>query len=198
MSTTPAPSSPGPSQPEHSQPEVTQPDGSRVSHPASSTHVLNPRPPLRAFGIAAVLVLVGAVLLVAAASTVLDVLAGLLLVAGLVLAAMGAWSMRTMRTFVELNQSGYRIHGPDVDKSGVWSDVTKVTTSAHGAHLTLYHGEVGRTHVICPGGGEDPEMKELVQAVAQHLDADRGYGETINVPLINPHGPQDPQVVSHQ
>lgn len=193
MSTTPEPF-----QPETSQPETADADGSRVAHPSNSTHVLNPRPPVRAFGIAAVLVLVGAVLLVVAGSTVLDVLAGLLLVAGLALAAMGAWSMRTMRTFVELNQSGYRIHGPDVDKSGVWSDVTKVTTSAHGSHLTLYHGEVGRTHVICPGGGEDPSMKELVQAVSQHLDADRGYGETINVPLINPHGPEDSEVVSHQ
>lgn len=40
-------------------------------------------------------------------------------------------------------------------------------------------------------------MKALVADVAAHLDADRGYGETINVPLINPHEPQDPDVVSH-
>lgn len=165
--------------------------------PEPARHVLKPRPPVRAFVIAAVLVLLGALLLAAVSGAVWTALAVVLLLAGLALAGMAGWSMHTMRTFVDLDAEGYRIVGPGVDKAGSWGDVTKVTTSAHGSHLTLFHGQVGRTHILCPGGGEDPEMKALVADVAAHLDADRGYGETINVPLINPHEPQDPDVVSH-
>ncbi|MGO4956846.1 hypothetical protein ACTQ49_06185 [Luteococcus sp. Sow4_B9] len=170
--------------------------------PDPRTYVLKPRPPVRAFVIAAGMTLLGALLVSLAtakeAALLWVVLAAIILIAGLVLAAMAGWSMVTMRTFVDLDPKGYRIHGPGTDKSGTWGDVTKVTTSAQGSHLTLYHGEVGRTHLICPGGGEDEEMKALVAAVAQHLDADRGYGETINVPLIDPHQPPNPDVVSHK
>ncbi|WP_420176712.1 hypothetical protein [Luteococcus sp. OSA5] len=173
-----------------------------IAAPEPRTYVLKPRPPVRAFVIAAALTLVGALLVSIAqsadASLLWVVLASIILIAGLALAGMAAWSMVTMRTFIDLASDGYRIHGPGVDKSGGWEDVTKVTTSAQGSHLTLYHGEVGRTHVICPGGGEDPEMVALVEAVAKHLDANRGYGETINVPLIDPHQPPNPDVVQHQ
>lgn len=164
-----------------------------------SRYVLAPRTPMRAFLVAAALVLVGALLvaLLAAngAATVWLVLAAIVLVAGLALAGMGLASMRTMRTFVELDPEGYHITGPQVDRRGTWTEVTRVTTSAEGAHLTLYHGEVARTHILCPTGGDDPQMQGLVADIARHLDDSRGYGETFHVPLIDPHNP-DPDVVS--
>jgi len=171
-------------------PQATRPDAER-------RYVLRPRPPVRAFVIAAVLALLGAVL-AAAASGGWSVLGVLVLFAGLALAGVAGWSMLTMRTFVDVDDQGYRIHGPGTDKSGAWREVTKVTTSAGGSHLTLYHGQVARTHVLAPVGAGDAEMQALVADIAARLDASRGYGETMMVPLIDPHRPQDPQVVSNQ
>lgn len=144
-----------------------------------NTYVLKPRPPVRAFAIAGVLSLVGALLVVWAASRqaalVWQVLAVIVLVVGVALAVLGAVSMVKMRTFITLDDKGYTIKGPGIDKGGEWSDVTKVTTTHQGAHLTMYHGEVGRTHIMCPGGADDPQMTALAQDIADHLDQNRGY-----------------------
>lgn len=144
-----------------------------------NTYVLKPRPPVRAFIIAGVLSLLGALLVVWASSRgaamVWVVLAAIVLVLGIALAVLGAISMVNMRTFITLDEQGYRIKGPGVDKGGSWADVTRVTTTKQGAHLTMYHGEVGRTHIMCPGGADDPQMAALAQDIADHLDHDRGY-----------------------
>ncbi|MEL4358744.1 MULTISPECIES: hypothetical protein [unclassified Luteococcus] len=169
-------------------------------HPAPQRYVLKPQPPLRAFLISAILLLLGAILLSSTSgggSVVWVALSWIVLLLGLALAGMAGWSMVTMRTFVDLDDDGYRITGPGADKAGRWDEVTKVTTSGEGAHLTLYHGQTNRTHILCPGGAADAEMTRLVTDVAQHLDANRGYGETMNVPLINPHEPPNSDVVSH-
>lgn len=168
-------------------------------HPTAQRYVLKPRPPVRAFLISAVLILIGALLLALTGgkAVVWVALSWIVLLAGLALVGMAGYSMVKMRTFIDLDDQGYKILGPGVEKAGAWSDVSKVTTSAEGAHLTLYHGQVSRTHILCPGGGDDAEMTRLVAAVAQHLDANRGYGETINVPLIDPHQPPNPDVVSN-
>ncbi|MEL4503472.1 hypothetical protein AAEX63_00865 [Luteococcus sp. H138] len=168
-------------------------------HPQPQRYVLKPALPIRAFLISAVLTLLGAILLAvtSGAAALWVALSWIVLLLGLALAGMAAYSMVKLRTFVDLDEEGYKILGPGVEKAGSWSEVSKVTTSAQGAHLTLYHGQTSRTHILCPGGGADAEMTRLVADVASHLDADRGYGETINVPLINPHEPPNPDVVSH-
>lgn len=144
-----------------------------------NTYVLKPRPPMRAFFIAAALSLVGAVLTVIAAAShagaVWITLAFILLAVGVALAVTGWLSMSRMRTFINLTDEGYAIKGPGVDKTGEWSDVTKVTTSNNGTHLTMYHGEVGRTHIMCPGGHDGEQMAALAQDIADHLDVNRGY-----------------------
>ena len=162
-------------------------------------HVIKPRTPVRAFIIAAVLVLVGAVLVAVSAAqsagAVWAALPAVLMVAGLALVGIAVASMVKMRTFVTVDDEGYRITGPGVDKQGTWVDVTRVTTSSNGSHLTLYHGEVGRTHILCPAGGDDPSMQALVADISRRLDDSRGYGETFNIPLIDPHNP-DPDIVA--
>lgn len=162
-----------------------QPTASEPSAATSTArYVLKPRPPVRAFLIAAALALLGALLVAATGGGLLRALAVLVLLAGVALAAIAGSSMVQMRTFVDVDDAGYRMTGPGTDKSGSWDEVTKVTTSAAGSHLTLYHGEVGRTHVIAPQG-EDEEMTRLVADIAKRLDASRGYGETINVPMMH-------------
>lgn len=161
-----------------------------------TTHVIAPRPPLRAFLAAAALVFAGAVLVTVAAANHAALgwleLAAVPAGVGLGLAVAGASSMRRMRTFVVTDADGYRITGPGTDKHGTWDEVTRLATSADGAHVTLYHGEVGRTHILSPAGGE--QMTSLVADMSRRLDDSRGYGETMNVPLIDPHNP-DPDVV---
>jgi len=152
----------------------------------TSRFVLRPAPPVRAFLVSAVLVLAGAVLSAVArdASGIWLALALLVLLLGLVLAAIAAASMVRMRTFVDVDAQGYRITGPGIQKQGAWDDVTRVTTSGNGARLSLHHGEVGRTHIIAPSG-QDEQMTALTDEVAKRLDANRGYGETMNVPLMH-------------
>ncbi|GAA1398907.1 hypothetical protein [Luteococcus peritonei] len=161
--------------------------------PASHRYVLKPAPPVRAFVIAAALVLLGALLVALTSGGLGRALAVLVLLAGVTLAAIAGSSMVRMRTFVDVDAEGYRITGPGTERQGTWEEVTKVTTSANGSHLTLYHGQVGRTHVIAPQG-EDEQMTSLVADIAKRLDASRGYGETMNVPMMHAPGlqPGDP------
>ena len=146
-----------------------------------TTYVLKPRPPVRAFALAAVLSLAGAGLLATAASRGWGVLwvivAALVLAVGVAFGAAGALSTRTMRVFVDITDEGWAVHGAGQSRSGPWSEVTKVTTSDHGAHISLHHGHVARTHLFCASGGEDPQMQGLIADIAAHLDADRGYGQ---------------------
>lgn len=144
-----------------------------------NTYVLKPRPPMRAFFVAAIISALGAVLTVVAAAqhagAVWIMLAFILLALGVVLAVMGWLSMTRMQTYIKLDDKGYEIKGPGVEKAGEWTDVNRVTTSNGGTHLTMYHGEVGRTHIMCPGGQGGAQMAELAQDIADHLDKDRGY-----------------------
>ncbi|HNV10768.1 MAG TPA: hypothetical protein PKN27_05495 [Propionibacteriaceae bacterium] len=145
-----------------------------------TTYVLKPRPPLRAFVLAAGLSVAGAVLIALAASggwgTLWVVIFALVLALGVAFGAAGAVSMRTMRVFVDVTDEGWAVRGAGQHKHGPWADVTKVTTSDHGAHISLHHGQVARTHLFCASGGEDPQMQALIADIAAHLDADRGYG----------------------
>ena len=123
---------------------------------AESIHVIKPQPPVRAFVTAAVADLVGAVVLVAALSqgwhVALVVLGALLLVAGVGLLVMALVSMNRVAARFTLTDDGYRLVGPGVEHSGEWADVSKVTQSQEGSHVTIYHGAVRRTHLLFPGG----------------------------------------------
>ena len=146
------------------------------SHPRRvKTYTINPRPPLRAFVLAAVLSVIGALVIVVGGSTVWNILGGLVLVAGLGLLVMALISMRTMRVFVDLDDEGFHVHGPGIDKKKAWKDVTRVSLSQDETHLVFAHGEVERTHLFCPGGPGDEEFTALLEDITKRLDKDRGY-----------------------
>lgn len=144
------------------------------------TYILEPQLPLRAFAIAAGLSLVGGSLIALGHSGgwhwALLVMAWLLLAGGVALAIAAVWSLRSMRTFIDLTEEGYAIRGPGGLKSGTWDQVTKVTQTLDGRHLTLYHGEVGRTHILRPARSDDHQLAELLADMSQRLDSNRGYG----------------------
>ena len=142
-------------------------------------YVLRPRPAIRAFALAAVASVVGAVLVVVGQlngpSVVMTVIGVVLLVAALALVAIAWIASRTNAVTVQVDDDGYRVLGPKADRQGRWREVTKVATSEDGSHLVISHGEVERVHIWSPLGGSDPEMQGLQADIVEKLDASRGY-----------------------
>lgn len=144
---------------------------------ADSTHVIKPQPPVRAFVTAAVADFAGAVLLVLALGQGWHVAAvvagGLLLAAGVVLMVMALVSMNRFAARLTLTDKGYRLVGPGVDHAGEWADVSKVTQSQEGSHVTIYHGAVRRTHLLFPGG-DRAQIGEVLADIRARLVAAKG------------------------
>lgn len=137
------------------------------------TFFLKPRPPLRAFAIAAVLSLVGALFLVLALQlewhVVVAVLAALVLAIGITLFAVSLVAMARLGVRITLTDEGYHVSGTNQEHSGAWADVTKVTQAVDSAHVTIYHGNVRRTHLIFPGGPAQDQMPDVVEAITERL-----------------------------
>lgn len=137
-------------------------------------HVLRPEPPIGAFVISGVVTLIGVFLLVFSLvthwSTGWIVFSAILLGLGLLMVAGSIWAAQRMRLLVDLNDEGYRIHGAGQDRSGTWTSVTKAAMTPNRSRLTLYHGQVGRTHIVRPGEGDPAEMGSLAADVARHID----------------------------
>lgn len=142
-------------------------------------YVLRPRPAMRAFVVAAALSVIGAVLVVvgqlAGPSTPVTVIGAVLLVAAVGLVLLAWIASRTNVVRVNLDDDGYRVLGPKANRTGRWTEVTKVGTSEDGSHLVISHGEVERVHIWSPLGGSDPQMQGLQSEIVERLDADRGY-----------------------
>ncbi|AFV90847.1 MAG: hypothetical protein SOH99_01725 [Acidipropionibacterium acidipropionici] len=147
----------------------------------STRHVLSPRPPFRGYVISGVLSLGGAALIVVASSqgwaNAWIALFAVILALGIALALTATWSMLRMRLYVDLDAKGYHIHGAGQDRSGTWDKVTRAALTETRSRLTLYHGQVGRTHIVRPGVGDPAEMDQLAADVAKRLDTSRGYSQ---------------------
>jgi hypothetical protein len=144
---------------------------------AATTHEVRQRPPLRALALAAVLMVVGLVLVLMA--QILDENL-LLTVGGLVVLVLGAllfgvslFIARAMRIRVVLDDDGYVIQGRDATQSGRWADVRRVTRTAD--RVTLYRADGSRVQLVVPRG-RPSDLDSLGEDIAQRLDADRGYG----------------------
>ncbi|HMR50442.1 MAG TPA: hypothetical protein PKE40_14590 [Arachnia sp.] len=139
------------------------------------TYLLKPPPPVRAYGIAAVASLLGAMFLVFSLTNgwhaFFTVLAGIILLLGigLLVVAMIATQRNTVR--VVLDDDGYRIEGTVQSHDGRWRDVSKVTQSIAGGHITIYHGNVRRTHLLFPGGGDAEVIKIVLDDITARIVA---------------------------
>lgn len=142
-------------------------------HMPERTFFLKPRPPLRAFAIAAVMSLVGALLLVAALQSnwhiVVVVISAAILVLGVALFLASLVAMWRLGVRVTVDDDGYEVSGTNQTHSGKWADVTKITQAVEGAHITIYHGSVVRTHLIFPGGPAQDQMQDVVDAIMERL-----------------------------
>lgn len=144
---------------------------------AASTHQVRQRPPLRALGLSAVLMLVGLVLVLMAelldSNAPLLVLGFVVIALGLVLFGISVWVVRTMRIHVVLDEDGYVIQGRDATEAGKWADVGRVTRGND--RITLYHKDGTRVQLrVSHGDGSD--LDALGDDISRRLDANRGYG----------------------
>lgn len=141
-----------------------------------NVYVIPPRPPVRAFVIAAFAALLGAFLLVASLTwrwhLAFAILGGVALAVGVLLAVLAYLSLSRLAVRVELDESGYRITGSSVEHAGQWLDVSKVTQSEEGSHVTIYHGNVRRTHLLFPRG-DSPQIAQVLGDVKARLQASR-------------------------
>ncbi len=148
-------------------------DGGQV---ASTTHQIRQRPPLRALALAAVLMVVGLVLVLMAelldGNLALTVIGLVVLALGLALFGTSWWASRVTRVQVLLDDDGYSIEGRDSALSGRWSDVGRVTRGSD--RITLYRADGHRVQLIVPSG-HPSELDNLGADIIRRLDADRGY-----------------------
>lgn len=147
---------------------------------AATEYVLQPRPPVRAFLIAALTCLVATIMIAVSRSqewhVAVTIVFAVLLLLGLLLAGAGWASIKKMQVHVRLDDDGYRIAGLGNERSGAWRDVTKVTQTTDGRHITIYHGTVARTHLLCPSGTSGSQFKAVLDDIARRLDKAYGYG----------------------
>ena len=143
---------------------------------AATTHQVRQRPPLRALVLAAVLALVGILLLLMAdlldrqlALTALGVVG---VVLGLALFAAAWFLARSMRVEVVLDDDGYRLAGPGRVEKGTWAGIGKVTLG--GSRITLHRKDGTRVLLVVARGGR-ADLDALGRDIAGRLDADRGY-----------------------
>lgn len=149
-----------------------------MSEPSESTtdvatYILRPAPPIKAFFIAAILIIVGAVLTVTASAqawhVVVTVLGVIVLVAGVALAVMAVVAMFRSRVKAELSGSGFRITTSNEVIDGRWSDITKATRSESGHRITLQLRDDTERHVLSPVGRENPDMAAFTEDLVARL-----------------------------
>ncbi|MBB1482801.1 hypothetical protein H5392_02865 [Tessaracoccus sp. MC1865] len=142
-----------------------------------TVYLIQPRPPVRAFAIAAVSSLLGAVLLVASLSSgwhvLWAVLGGVVMVTGLVLLVLAFTSMSRLAVEVTFDDDGYRVRGREVEGEGRWLDVSKVTQTQSGTRVTIHHGHERATYLMFPGN--DPkQVDDVVTDLRERLRTVKG------------------------
>lgn len=145
----------------------------------TTTYVLKPRPPVRAFAIAAGTAVCALLLVVEGSAwswpVFFVVLGWLLLACALGLLGAALWSMHRMRVFVDLDDDGYAISGAGSQAAASWTDVARVTSVGGGSRLVFYAKDGTTTNLVSPSGPGNREIKRLSDDLAIRLDASRGY-----------------------
>lgn len=144
----------------------------------SSLYLIKPRPPVRAFFIAAVTSVVGAALLVLALMLewhwAVGVIGGVLIAAGVALVALAFVAPEKQKVRLTFTADGYTLEGPGSKESGWWEEVTRVTQSGDGRRVTIFSGDDVRHHLMfAPGSTVD--MDRVLQDLSDRLDAAKGY-----------------------
>lgn len=143
---------------------------------AATSYLIQPPPPVRAFAIAAVAALLGALLLVVALSSgwhvAFAVIGGLVLVAGLALTALALHVMRQATLRLTLTADGYTVTGNGTRLEGVWREVSRVTVTKERDRLTIHHHDDRRANLIFPITANS-QIDDVIADLRERLDAAR-------------------------
>ena len=137
----------------------------------SSTYLLRPVPPVRAFLTASALCITGAVLIVLATDNawhwIVTVLGELLVTLGVALTVLGVIALYRLRVRAVFDATGYNIRSQRGQVDGTWIDVTRVTLS--GPRLVIERREGEDHQVLTPMGDRDPLAEEMLQDMSHRL-----------------------------
>lgn len=136
------------------------------------SYTLSAAVPLRPLIVSVVLAVAGVVGCVIGVNRKLSVVLGVsiaVLAMALLLVVLGLVLTRRNTIHVDLDESGFRVHGPGLDRRGNWSEVTRVATTPDGSRLVIASGPLARTHIMAPLGGSDPQMKALVEDISGRM-----------------------------
>lgn len=140
---------------------------------APTQHTLSGPPPTRAFALAAVITVIGAIFVVTSRAqgwpAAVLVIAVIVTVLGVALFGVGAYAMSRMRVRGDLDATGYAFHGPHGSLGGDWLEITKVTASETGHRITFVSREGESQDVIFPVGKDAPDMERLVEDITTRL-----------------------------
>lgn len=138
---------------------------------SSTSYRLQPAPPVRALFTAAILFVIGAVLLVSAAANtwhwIVIVLAAIVMVLGIALMAAAAVATFRFRVHATLDATGYHIVSARGEIDGTWLDVTRVTLT--GPRLVIERRDGGDHEVLTPRGDKDPLADKMMADMSHRL-----------------------------
>lgn len=143
---------------------------------SAETHRLAPKPPVRAYAIAAAAVVAGMALILAGTVAVLQpvVIVGVvLLVLGAGLAVAAVILVLRASTKVIMDDAGLEVRRVGWRRRIPWSEITAVKATRH--HFIVVANS-GGTEFVNPRDGEDRTVTALMTAIRDRLDANRGYG----------------------
>ncbi|WP_072041968.1 hypothetical protein [Nigerium massiliense] len=142
----------------------------------TTTYRIKARPAVRAYALAAVLAIVGALLIVLANlnawSVAVTVIGVVLLVLGVALVGLGYVAGKRMQVSLALDERGYSIRDRSGQREGTWAGITRVT---QGPGRLTFHGTDDNGFVLYDPSGDAELLNRLAADVAEHLDHDRGY-----------------------
>ncbi|WP_152360962.1 YcxB family protein [Microlunatus speluncae] len=148
----------------------------RARNSKTETHLLTPRPPVRAYAIAAAAAIAGAALIVAGTVAALEpvrIVGVVLLVLGAGLAIVALILVLRLSTTVIMDGAGIEVRRLGRRQRIPWSEVTSVKATRH--HFIVVASS-GGTEFVNPRDDEDRGVVAFMTAVRDRLDANRGYG----------------------
>lgn len=145
---------------------------------AATTFTIAPRVPFRAFLIAAVASIVGAVLMVLALINAwhiaVVVIAAIILVAGLLLLVVALVAQKTSAAELTLDDEGYTLTSRAGEQWGTWSEVTRITRATDTGQVNIHEGDEKRTRLEFHSV-DRARIDEILDEMGARLDAAKGY-----------------------
>lgn len=141
-------------------------------------YIIAPRPPIKGMLLAAVVSILGALILAVALAKAwnpaISILGGVLLSLGVVMAMVGLVSTQTRQARLIFTPRGFELVTPNGSRMGQWDRVTRVTRSRDGRKITITEGNHQRTQMLFSHSSEQ-QIRAIIDDMSQRLDIAKGY-----------------------